>query len=60
MCSADVTTNIPVKPLAALIASYLMMECDRGAQRSFFRTAEFDSFGEKQCCPLFMNGVGLV
>ena len=27
------------------------MECDRGAQRSFSLTAEFDSVSDKQCGP---------
>ena len=29
----------------------MLTECDRGAQRSFFRTFEFDSFGSKQFGP---------
>ena len=64
---ADVKANIVVKPGAAPSASdpwvthgtlLVLMECDR-AQRSFFRTAEFDSFGEKQFGPP-INGVELV
>ena len=60
MSWADVNANIVVKPVTSPIASdpweinetsLILMEGDRGAQRSFFRTTEFDSFGEKQCGP---------
>ena len=29
----------------------MLVECDNGAQRSFYRTFEFDRFGDKQFCP---------
>ena len=57
---ADVNANIVVKPVTSPIASdpweinetsLILMEGDRGAQGSFFRTTKFDSFGEKQCGP---------
>ena len=43
-------------------ASLMRMECDSGAQRSFFRTVEFDSGGSKQFGPLVVgsNQYGLV
>ena len=34
------------------------MECDKGAQRSLFRTFEFDSFGSKQFGILLMESDG--
>ena len=36
----------------------MLMECDSGAQRSFFRTFEFDSVGSKQFGPLVMESDG--
>ena len=57
---ADVNANFVVKPVTSPIASdpweinetsLMLMEGDRGAQRPFIRTIEFDSFGEKQCGP---------
>ena len=56
-----------VKPVASPIArhwweihetSLMMRACDRGAQGSFFRTAEFDSFGDTQFWPTY-NSFGL-
>ena len=60
MTWADVKAHIVVKPVASPIASdplemhetsLMLMECDNGAQRSFFRTFEFDRFGDKQFGP---------
>ena len=36
-------------------ASLMLMECDSGAPRSFFRTFEFDSSGSQQFGPLLME-----
>ena len=36
-------------------ASLMLMECDSGAPRSFFRTFEFDGSGGKQFGPLLMK-----
>ena len=64
MSSAVVKDSIVVNPVAASIASdtwethetsLMQMECARGAQRSFFRTTEFDSFCEKQFGPPTME-----
>ena len=64
---AVVKANNVVKTVASTTSSdpwevhetpLMLMECDRGAQRSFLRTAEFDSFGDTQC-GLLINGIGL-
>ena len=66
----NVKANIVVKQVAALTtndswkiydASLMLMECDSGAPRSFFRTFEFDGSGGKQFGPLLMeSGVARV
>ena len=57
---ADVKGNIVLKLVAAPSASdtweihetsLILMERNRGVQRSFFRTTDFDTFGEKQFGP---------
>ena len=67
MTWADVKAHIVVKPVASPIASdplemhetsLLLMECDNGAQRSFFRTFEFDMFGDKQFGPPLVKSDG--
>ena len=39
-------------------AALMLMDCDSGAERSFFRTFELDCCGTKQFCPPF-DGIGL-
>ena len=63
MTWADVKANIVVKNVASPNTSdpweihemsLMLMECDSGAQRTVFRTFEFDSFGSKQFGPSLM------
>ena len=60
MTRADVKSQIVVKQVASPVTSdpweihetsFMLMECDSRAQRSFFRTFEFDSFVSKQFSP---------
>ena len=57
---ADVKANNAVKQVASPVTSdpweihdtaLMLMGCDSGAQRSFFRASEFDSCGSKQFGP---------
>ena len=40
--------------------SLMLMECDSGGQRSFFRTFEFDGCGSIQCGRLRWNRIGTI
>ena len=65
---ADVKASVVVKQVAPPVpsdpwdideASLMLTDFDGGAQRSFFRTFDFDRCGNKQFGPAF-DGIGLV